>query len=76
MLKKKYNGNPVNDPKNRQIICYKLNKELNNVIWGKDDDDNDINYKEIKNFFKINYLIIMKYPYLNIKIGIIIIVLL
>ena len=56
LLIKKNNEEDVNKFKNKEIICYKLNKDLNNIIWGKDDNDHDINYKTINNFYKINFL--------------------
>ena len=56
LLIKKNNEEDVNKFKNKEIICYKLNKDLNNIIWGKDDNDYDINYKTINNFYKINFL--------------------
>ena len=56
LLIKKNNEYDVNAFKNKEIICYKLNKDLNNIIWGKDDNDHDINYKAINNFYKINFL--------------------
>ena len=49
-------GHHINEYKNKEIICYKLNTELDNIIWGKDEDNNVINYKSINNFYKINYL--------------------
>ena len=53
---KKINENNFNPDKNKEIICYKLNKELNNIIWGIDENEKYIHYKIIDNSYKINYL--------------------
>ena len=50
--KKNKNNNPS---KNKEIICYKLDKNLNDVIWER-NEDGIIKYKRINNFYKINNL--------------------
>ena len=50
--KKNKNNNPS---KNKEIICYKLDKNLNDVIWER-NEDGIIKYKKINNFYKINNL--------------------
>ena len=42
--------------KNKKIICYKLNKELVNIILEITKFGEYINYKTINNLYKINYL--------------------
>ena len=42
--------------KNKEIICYKLNKELVNIILEITKFGEYINYKTINNLYKINYL--------------------
>ena len=53
---RKINENNFNPNKNNEIICYKLNNELVNIIWEISEFDEYINYKTINNLYKINYL--------------------
>ena len=45
-----------NQNQNKEIACYKLNKELNSVIWEITEIGEYIYYRTINNFYKINYL--------------------
>ena len=56
LLVEEIQGRHINEYKNKEIICYKLNKEIDNIIQRKDGDNNDINNKAINNFYKINYI--------------------
>ena len=49
----KYN---YNAGRNKEIVCYKLDKNLNIIDWGKDEDGDYIYYKTINNYYKINFL--------------------
>ena len=48
----KYN---YNAGRNKEIVCYKLDKNLNIIDWGKDEDGDYIYYKTINNYYKINF---------------------
>ena len=55
--KKKINQYANNGGKNKEIVCYKLDEDLNIINWEKDDEEEEpIYYKIINNFYKLNYL--------------------
>ena len=55
LLNKKIYKNNINPNKIKEIICYKLDKNLNHIIWERSEEE-IINYKRINNFYKINNL--------------------
>ena len=50
---RKINGFVYNSVKSKEILCYKLDEYLNIINW---DDNEEINYKKINNFYTVNNL--------------------